>query len=392
MRLRELSFILTEACNFRCAYCLQSRGTHRLEEALAADAVRLFGPILEPEAAVCFYGGEPLLAFSVLREIVDRLEKTRRPGARKFLYSVTTNGSLLTPRILRYLERRRFSLILSYDGLAQNVQRRPGSQGKMIALIRGILKRPALRLEVNSVFTSRTVGCLQRSVEEMLLLGVRTVHLAFPAKPSWDARSLAALKSELAALRRANLSFFRRHGEIPVSGLRGGATVRGLFACFAGRDRLAVAPDGAVWGCPQIFDYSKRTSDPRAAPFKLGDVTALAADPERLERPPGGRERAFGQMDLSTPESACFFCPDLQACAICPWIAALESGNLGLIAGDACRLAGLLREERRALQEACAGISRASRRDGDGHPRRRPIRDPRLSKGRGISDKILSRP
>jgi MoaA/NifB/PqqE/SkfB family radical SAM enzyme len=387
LRLRELSFILTEDCNFRCAYCLQARGARRLEEAEAARAVRFFRPFLAPEAAVCFYGGEPLLAFSVLKGIVERMDGSRRPGPGEFQYAMTTNGSLLTTEILRFLERRRFSIILSFDGLAQDILRRPGSHGTMVVLIREILARPPLRLEVNSVFTSRTVGLLQRSVEEVLSLGVRTVHLSFPARPSWDARSLDVLKNELAALRRANLSFFRRRGDIPVSELRGRHAAGGLFSCFAGRDRLAVSPDGTVWGCPQIFDYSRRTGDRRAARFAFGEVASLAADPGRLERRLAGPARTIDQTDLSTPESACLFCPDLGECAICPWSAALESGDLGRVAGDACHIARLLRCEGRALQEACDGISRPSPRGGAGRPRPRAGRGPRPSRGRGIFDK-----
>jgi MoaA/NifB/PqqE/SkfB family radical SAM enzyme len=391
LRLQELSFILTEDCNFRCAYCPQARGTRRLERASAALAVLFFRRFLGEEAAVCFYGGEPLLAFPVLKDIVERLDRGRRPGAGKIRYAMTTNGSLLTPEILRFLERRRFSLILSFDGLAQDIQRRPGSYATMVALIREILARPSLRLEVNSVFTSRTVGLLRRSVEEMLSLGVGTVHLSFPTKPPWDGRSLAALKSELAALRPAMLSFFRTRGDFPVSGLRGRAATRGLFTCFAGRDRLAVGPDGTVWGCGQIFDYSKRTGDRRAARFAFGEVASLAADPGRLERRRSGPVRGLDQADLSTPESDCLACPDVGDCAICPWSAALESGDLGLVSGDACRITKLFRSERRALQEACERISRPSRRDGAGRPRPRPARDPRLSRARGISGRLLER-
>jgi len=392
VRLQELSFILTEDCNFRCAYCLQARGTRRLEDAAAATAVRFFRRFLGKEAAVCFYGGEPLLAFPVLKDIVERLEEGRRPGAGKIRFAMTTNGSLLTPEILRFLEKRRFSLLLSFDGLAQDVLRRPGSYAPTVALIREILARPSLRLEVNSVFTSRTVGLLRRSVEEMMSMGIGTVHLSFPSKPRWDARALAALKRELTALRPANLSFFRTHGDIPVSELRGREKTRGLFTCFAGRDRLAVAPDGTIWGCYQIFDYSRLMGDGGVGRYAFGDLASLVTNPEKLERRMSGAVEGPDQTDLSTPRSHCLFCPDLRECAICPWSAALESGVFGLVTEDPCRIAKVLRSERRALQEVCGSISRASRRDAAERPRPRPARDPRLSRARGISGRLLSRP
>ena len=356
VRLQELTFILTEDCNFRCAYCLQGRGTGRLGEAEAALAVRFFLPFLAREAVVSFYGGEPLLAFPVLRDIVERLEEGRPSGQGHFRYSVTTNGSLLTPEIIRFLEVRRFTLILSFDGLAQDVLRRPGSYAPTVALIREILVRSRLRFEVNSVFTARTVGLLRSSVEDMISLGLGTIHLAFSTKPAWDGLSLAALKSELAALRPAMLSFFRTHGDIPVSELRGRETTRGLFTCFAGRDRLAVAPDGTVWGCYQIFDYSRLAGNGHAARYVYGDLASLAADPGQLERRMSRAVDGLDQTDLSTPRSACLFCPDLGECAICPWSAALESGVFGLVTGG--RL-----PHREASQERTPGASRSVRLD-----------------------------
>lgn len=379
-----MSLILSEDCNFRCGYCPQRRGKRRLDAAAAVRAVELFRPLLSPETVVCFYGGEPLLAFPVLRRIVERMEADVRPGADKPRYVLATNGSLLAPDILGFMERHRFSLLLSFDGLAQDVQRRPGSYAPTVALIRDILARPALRLEVNSVFTSRAVGLLRRSVEEMLSLGVGTIHLSFPSIPSWDRHSLGALESELASLRPALLSFFEARGDSPIAGFRGRAA-RGLFSCFAGRDRLAVAPDGTVWGCYQIFDYSKRTGDREAARFAFGGADSLAANPGKLERLLVDAARGPDQRDLSTSRSHCLFCPDLEECAICPWSAALESGVFGLVTEDACRIARLLRNERRKMEKTCETLSRPSRRDAAGRPRPRPARDPRLSRAREIS-------
>lgn len=392
MRLGELTFILTEDCNFRCTYCRQARGTRRLEEAEALRAVRSFRRFLEKEAAVCFYGGEPLLGFPVLRGVVENLERHLRSDKGGIHYTLTTNGSLMTPEILRFLERHGFSIILSFDGLAQDLSRRPGSRVPTIALIHEILARPSLRLEVYSVFTSGTVGLLAGSVEEMVSWGIGTIHLSLPALPPWTLGSLAGLKKALASLRPVNLLFFRKHGGIPIAQLRNRPAIRGLFGCSAGRDRLAVAPDGTVWGCSQIYDYARRAGGEASRPYEFGSVNSLSANPLWPGGPRSDASRGFDQTDLSTPRETCLFCPDLYECAVCPWSAALESGTLQLVAEDACRISRLLRNEERVLREACDKISPPSRQDGAGHLRSRAARHPRLSRDRGISGRILSRP
>ena len=120
---------VTQQCNFRCKYCIYS-GTYKYErlhssinmEPSYADTIidRYFSNDKCP-GYVSFYGGEPLMNFSLIRYVVNRItEKKRQP-----VYTLTTNGIfLLDDYILDYLVQNAFNINISYDGVNHDKYRK----------------------------------------------------------------------------------------------------------------------------------------------------------------------------------------------------------------------------------------------------------------------------
>ncbi|HVP91308.1 MAG TPA: radical SAM protein, partial [Terriglobales bacterium] len=171
MEFSGLTFVLTDDCNFRCSYCYQKRGRTRLDPEAAKRAFDLFQPFLGPECSVNFYGGEPLLAAGTMVDLVRHIGSRAAGRKTKITYSVATNGSLLTGGLLDFLESHRFTVLLSFDGYAQDEARRRGSFGPTVAVLRELLSRPRVKLETNSVFTPATVGRLYPSMRLIVETG-----------------------------------------------------------------------------------------------------------------------------------------------------------------------------------------------------------------------------
>lgn len=124
----ELYLIVTEDCNLRCKYCVYSGNyenmrTHRpvyMDFEVAKKAVDKFfrfyeevsrrNPRLRP--AVGFYGGEPLLNFKLIREVIEYI---RRNGW-NCLFTITTNGVLVDGEIADFLARNEVALAISLNG------------------------------------------------------------------------------------------------------------------------------------------------------------------------------------------------------------------------------------------------------------------------------------
>jgi uncharacterized protein len=125
-----LSLEVTDACNLSCAYCYGGyRGHRQMSREVAGEALkRLFaGAPPRGRAVVGFIGGEPLLARKLIRHVVGRAERLAAEQGRAAGFSVTTNGTALTPEDARFLADHHFTVNVSLDGLGAVHDRRRGA-------------------------------------------------------------------------------------------------------------------------------------------------------------------------------------------------------------------------------------------------------------------------
>lgn len=122
-RMSQMVLNVTESCNLRCAYCIYSgsyiyerRHTEkRMSPAVARSAVDFFisHSSGSEKRTVSFYGGEPLLNFPLIVEILDYVKSKRVKGIE---FHITTNGTLLTPPVRGFLAENDVSILISLDG------------------------------------------------------------------------------------------------------------------------------------------------------------------------------------------------------------------------------------------------------------------------------------
>jgi sulfatase maturation enzyme AslB (radical SAM superfamily) len=122
--MKELIFVLTDKCNLNCVYCYESN-KNRSDKALSAEFVkgRITDQMLADDGSgelwIDFFGGEPLLEFDTIAEVVEWFvsEPWPRP-AKAFRFLVETNGTLLDDRMKQWFTKHRncVTLGLSLDG------------------------------------------------------------------------------------------------------------------------------------------------------------------------------------------------------------------------------------------------------------------------------------
>ena len=222
--------------------------------ATARKALTFFLPFLTDLYNLNFYGGEPLLCFDLIEETLSFLDEKYEECGKSPQYSLTTNGSLITDKILRTLDTHKFSLVFSFDGYAQDIQRKNGSFEQTVYKIKKILEHPNIQLETNSVFTHNTVGHISDSMAFIMDLGVKNINLSFSFLRPWNTQSVVRLGEEMAKLRGILVSQYVNSKEIPVMSFRQDET-EGFFYCAGGQDRMAVTSEEHVWGCDLFADY-----------------------------------------------------------------------------------------------------------------------------------------
>lgn len=108
--------MLGNSCNMNCAYCLQHPLVHK---ALTREVNPEIYDFLEEVAQendrpfhLQFYGGEPLLYFGIIKNVVTELEKRKIP----LTFGIITNGRALTDEMVRFFNARNFTVCVSWDG------------------------------------------------------------------------------------------------------------------------------------------------------------------------------------------------------------------------------------------------------------------------------------
>lgn len=117
---------ITQACNLTCIYCpfaLNKNNTlsrtHTNKMMSFATAKKAIDFLLEhsdstEEVSISFYGGEPLIAFSLMCQCVEYADRVF--DGKKVMYSITTNATLLTDEIIDYCAVHAFNMTFSVDG------------------------------------------------------------------------------------------------------------------------------------------------------------------------------------------------------------------------------------------------------------------------------------
>lgn len=143
--LPQLVFEVTDACNLKCKYCAYGELYNDYDERenkmmSVSQAIRLIEFLNQYWVSerntsaksfmyISFYGGEPLMNFNFIKEVVEYVEKRLNCPRRKFLFSMTTNAILLH-KYMDYLVEHDFHILVSLDGNKKNDGYRVDHSGK----------------------------------------------------------------------------------------------------------------------------------------------------------------------------------------------------------------------------------------------------------------------
>lgn len=117
--MKRLVLMITEKCNFRCNYCIQKEFNYSLDmsDEVLEKAISLFKKYwFEGKKNVDFFWWEPLLRRKQISNIIK--------NNKEFNYELTTNGSLLNSKIVNFFQINNVSIILSFDWLKWQINRK----------------------------------------------------------------------------------------------------------------------------------------------------------------------------------------------------------------------------------------------------------------------------
>ena len=126
-QIQLLKIQLGLSCNYSCDYCSQ-KFVERMPETTKKDIDSFMEKLNvlefseEKGLKIEFWGGEPLVYWKTLKPLVDAMNDKFADWKKKPLYSMITNGSILTDEIIDWLMMNNFSVSISHDGPGQHVR------------------------------------------------------------------------------------------------------------------------------------------------------------------------------------------------------------------------------------------------------------------------------
>jgi sulfatase maturation enzyme AslB (radical SAM superfamily) len=351
MEFSGLNFTLTDDCDYNCSYCYQKKGKWYIAASKIEKAVDFFYPFLTDECYVNFYGGEPLLAYEQIQQSVSYILKRNREGKKHVRFSLNTNGGLIDDHVLEFLTRHEFILLLSFDGLTQDIHRKKGSFVKTVSLIDKILENSNIELRTNSVFTPDTIPSLSQSLRFIAEKGVPSIDFSLSRTSHWDLSALHSYEKELSSLRIYMTSLYKESGNIPLIDFRKNSR-RGIFGCFAGQDRMAITPDGLLWGCCHFPDYiSDKKGVEDHDKYCFGDLDAFIKNHEKIYPQILSNYSDLRMYQFFTPADLCLQCEEFDDCGVCPIDTAVSGVITKRIPLWMCKEKKIFRKEKKRFWE-----------------------------------------
>lgn len=297
---RQVQWLTTYRCNFRCIHCEASAGTTTVQELTTDEAHRLIDELAETGVKnIILSGGELLVRkdiFLLIEHIVSR----------GLTYSIASNGYLVSEFSEEFRRMKPVLYFTSIDGLERTND-----------TIRGV--NGAYRRCLDAVKFFRSIGVEHRTINTVVLpdnirqlpelktiiqdSGATLWRLAIPI-PVGRAKENPKLSLDTGQIHYL-LEFIRSASQdmkIEISEDAGylgcyGPELRSYpFFCKAGLSYCAVMPDGEVLGCQIAYDRSFSEGNIRTRPF------------------PEIWEQGFSRFRKPHFEKACRSCRYLRAC------------------------------------------------------------------------------
>lgn len=199
--MRSVMLMTTYECQLRCGYCMVARGARRMDEATARRGADLLLSSRADRLLLNFFGGEPLLAWDLVRKTA--LYAQERRGGRSLRVNLTTNGLLLDDEKIAFLKGFESHVHLSFDGLPEaNAARLLGTGSGAQRAMEGALRRleaSGLPYHVNVVVDPARAPVFDRDLRDLEALGAKRIQFGYRVGVVWSPKALQDL---LAALDR----------------------------------------------------------------------------------------------------------------------------------------------------------------------------------------------
>ena len=283
---KALCLHVAHTCNLNCSYCFASQGKYHGDRAVMSYEVgkQALDFLMENSGnrrnlEVDFFGGEPLMNFQVVKDLVAYARSVEKEKGKNFRFTLTTNGVLVDDDVIEWANRECSNVVLSLDGRKEIHDRfrvdyaGNGSWEKIVPKFQKFVEaRGGKEYYMRGTFTHANPDFL-KDIQTMLDLGFNELSMEPVVCAEGDPSALTPEDmsivmdqyEKLAQLMlerdKAGKPFTFYHYMIDLSG--GPCIYKRISGCGSGTEYMAVTPWGDLYPCHQFVGEER---------FKLGDI------------------------------------------------------------------------------------------------------------------------
>lgn len=277
---KALCLHIAHDCNLACRYCFAEEGEyHGRRELMTYEVGKAALDFLIANSGnrrnleVDFFGGEPLMNFQVVKNLVAYGREQEKLHNKNFRFTLTTNGVLLNEDIMEFANKEMANVVLSIDGrkevhdFMRPFRKGAGSYDLIVPKFRQFAEsRNQTNYYVRGTFTHHNLD-FSKDVLHLADLGFEQISV----------EPVVAEETEDYAIQEADLpklfeeydnlakEMIKRHKEGKdfnffhfMIDLEGGPCVaKRLSGCGSGTEYLAVTPWGDLYPCHQFVGNDK---------------------------------------------------------------------------------------------------------------------------------------
>ena len=277
---KALCLHVAHTCNLNCSYCFASQGKYHGERAVMSFEVgkRALDFLVEHSGRrrnleVDFFGGEPLMNFQVVKDLVAYARSIEKEAGKNFRFTLTTNGVQIDDDVIEFANREMSNVVLSLDGRKEVHDRYRvdyagnGSWERIVPKFQKLVEaRGGKNYYMRGTFTHANPDFL-KDIQVMLDLGFTELSMEPVVCAAGDPSELTAedlpivleqyekLAELMIARRREGRPFTFYHYMIDLSG--GPCIYKRISGCGSGTEYMAVTPWGDLYPCHQFVGEEK---------------------------------------------------------------------------------------------------------------------------------------
>ena len=284
---KALCLHIAHDCNLACKYCFAEEGEYHGRRALMSFEVGkkalhflVANSGSRRNLEVDFFGGEPIMNFDVVKQLVEYGRSIEEANNKKFRFTLTTNGVLLNDDIIEFANKEMSNVVLSVDGRKEiHDMMRPtrNHKGSSYDIIMPKFKKVAesrnqMNYYVRGTFTHNNLD-FSKDVLHLADLGYKQISVEPVVAENSESYAIKEedipqileqydiIAKELIKRKKEGKGFNFFHFMIDLEG--GPCVAKRLSGCGSGTEYLAVTPWGDFYPCHQFVGQEE---------FLLGNV------------------------------------------------------------------------------------------------------------------------